>query len=406
MPTRHHAYHQLLALPGAAGLVAWTSLARLMYGVLPLAMLLLLVERRHSYAEAGAALAAYGLTAGLLGPVRARLADRLAARWALGVMGASLVIALLGVILAADAPLALLVPLLLLAGSTPPPVGPLMRASWRRLAQGDQALLARAYSFDVVSEDLIFLIGPLLAAPGVAWLGADTVVVGSSLTLLGAAAVLGSLVPRSATAIVRPGPSSGRHVPLWRSWIFLLGLAPMVALGLLLGSLGIAAVAVVLAAAGTTLAGLPDAVLAVGSVTAGLVFGRRSWPGSPSQQALALVGTCSALVLLAALSTGDLLMMLVVLAGAGLCVSPAIVCAYLIADRAAPMATMEATSWVNSAFNVSLAVGTAGAGVVAQAWSAGAAMATAAIAAGVVLGLAALGQGFGRATARSGGAAG
>ncbi len=405
MPTSHHAYHGLLALPGAAGLVAWTSLARLMYGVLPLAMLLLLVERRHSYAEAGAALAAYGITAGLLGPVRGRLADRLGSRWAMGMMGLALTVALAGVILAAGAPLVILVPLLLLAGSTPPPVGPLMRASWRRLTQGDRALLARAYSFDVVSEDLIFLIGPLLAAPGVAWLGADTVVVGSALTLLVAATVLGQLMPR-ASATAQGARGGGRPAPLWQSWGFLLGLAPMVALGLLLGSLGIAAVAVVLAAAGTTLAGLPDGVLAVGSVSAGLFFGRRSWPGSPSQQALALVGTCSALVLLAALSTGDLVIMFLVLAGAGLCVSPAIVCSYLIANRAAPLATMEATSWVNSAFNVSLAAGTAGAGVVVQAWSAGAAMAAAAMAAGVVLGLGALGQRFGRAPATSGEAAG
>jgi len=72
MTSHNHAYVDLLKLPGAPPLVAWSSLARLMYGVLPMALLLLLVERRHSYAAAGVALAAYGLTAGLLGPLRAR----------------------------------------------------------------------------------------------------------------------------------------------------------------------------------------------------------------------------------------------------------------------------------------------------------------------------------------------
>jgi predicted MFS family arabinose efflux permease len=392
MSTDHRTYLQLLALPGAVALVGWTSVARLMYGVLPLSMLLLLVERRHSYAEAGAALAAYGITAGLLGPLRARLADRLESRWALGAMGFALVIALLGVTLAAEAPMEILVPLLLVAGSTPPPVGPLMRASWRRLTRGEELLIARAYSFDVVTEDLIFLIGPLLAAPGVAWLGAAPMVLGSSLTLMIAATLAGSLMPR--TPIPIPGRRhGGSHRPRgWPSRSLLLGLAPMVALGLLLGSLGIAAVAVLLVATGTAMTGVPDAVLAVGSVTGGLVFGRRRWPGSRSQQAVALVGTAAVLVLLAALLTGDLTLMLMVLAGAGLCVSPAIVCSYLVADRAAPGTTMEASSWVNSAFNVSLAAGTAGAGMAIQVWSAGTAMAAAAIAAAVVLGLGAIGQ--------------
>ncbi len=400
MSTHHPTYLQLLALRGALALVAWTSVARLMYGVLPLSMLLLLVERRHSYAEAGAALAAYGLTAGLLGPLRARLADRLESRWTLGVMGLALVIALLGVALAAEAPLPILIPLLLVAGSSPPPIGPLMRASWRRLTRGDELLIARAYSFDVVSEDLIFLIGPLLAAPGVAWFGAAPMVVGSALTLMIAATIAGSLMPRAPIRIPGRHQGGSHRLPGWPGRSFLLGLAPMVALGLLLGSLGIAAVAVLLAATGTALTGVPDAVVAVGSVTAGLVFGRRRSPGSRSQQAVALVGTAAALVLLAALLTGDLILMLVVLAVAGLCVSPAIVCSYLGADRAAPGTTMEASSWVNSAFNVSLAAGTAGAGVAVQVWSAGAAMAAAAIAAGVILGLSAIGQGLFRGPRR------
>ncbi len=58
----------------------------------------------------------------------------------------------------------------------------------------------------------------------------------------------------------------------------------------------------------------------------------------------------------------------------------------LIADESAPVAGAEATSWVNAAFNVSLAAGAATAGVVVDVWLArGAMLAAAAVAVAVVL---------------------
>ncbi|MHB8325033.1 MAG: hypothetical protein ACYDHB_11540 [Candidatus Dormibacteria bacterium] len=392
MPTNHHSYLSLLKLPGASGLFIWASLARLMYGVLPMALLLLLVEQRHSFAQAGAALAAFGLTAGLLGPARARLADRYGPRLALGVMGSALVAALASVIFAAGAPLAILILLALAAGATPPPVGPLMRTGWRRLTGAEDGLLARAYALDVVCEDLLFLAGPLVAAPCVAWSGAGTVVMGSSVTLLIAATTMAARLPAAVPERLMECAVPVQHPPLWRNPSFLLGLGPIVGLGLLLGSLGIAAVAVVLGAAGTALAGVPDAVIAAGSVTSGLIFGRRRWPGSSQQQARALVGTAAALAFLAALLTRAPGVMLLVLAGVGCCVAPVIVCSYLIADGTAPTGGAEATSWVNSALNVSLAAGTAAAGVLVGAWSAGVAMAAAAAVAVLVVGVAEIGQ--------------
>ncbi|MHB1526312.1 MAG: MFS transporter [Candidatus Dormibacteria bacterium] len=393
MPTNHHSYLSLLKLPGAPGLLIWGSLARLMYGVLPMALLLLLVERRHSFAQAGAALAAFGLTAGLLGPARARLADRYGPRLALAVMGCALVAALASVILAAGAPLAILIPLAMVAGAAPPPVGPLVRTGWRSLTGGaEDGLLARAYALDVVGEDLLFLVGPLVAAPCVAWLGAGPVVMASSATLLIAATAMATRLPVAVPERLRECAATVPHPSLWRNWSFLLGLGPIVGLGLLLGALGIAAVAVVLSAAGTALAGVPDAVIAAGSVTSGLIFGRRRWPGSSRQQARALVGMAAALAFLAALLTKAPGVMLLVLAGVGCCVAPIMVCSYLIADGSAPAVGAEATSWVNSALNVSLAAGTAAAGVLVGAWSAGVAMAAAAAAAVLVVGVAEIGR--------------
>jgi len=127
-------------------------------------------------------------------------------------MGAGLVISLLGVVMAAASALELLVPLLLLAGALPPPVGPLMRASWRHLSGADQALLARAYAVDVVSEDLIFLVGPLVAAPCVAWLGATQVLLGSALILMAAATAQAASAPRAARTSPCLGACRGKDL--------------------------------------------------------------------------------------------------------------------------------------------------------------------------------------------------
>src|SRR3954452_11887993 len=76
MPTAPGGYSALRYKPNAVPLFGWSVLARFQFGVIPLALLLLLSTERHSYAEDGAVTAGYALSAGLLGPVRSRCADR------------------------------------------------------------------------------------------------------------------------------------------------------------------------------------------------------------------------------------------------------------------------------------------------------------------------------------------
>ncbi len=48
------------------------------------------------------------------------------------------------------------------AGGCAPPLGPVMRTLWSDLLPDRQAL-QRAYSLDTVAEELVFVVGPLLA---------------------------------------------------------------------------------------------------------------------------------------------------------------------------------------------------------------------------------------------------
>ena len=282
-------YVALLGLRGAATLLACASAARVVYGMLPLALLLLLTEQRSSYAEAGAVVGAYGLTAGVLGPARARLVDALGAARGLSALAAALALCLVSLVTAARAPLAVVVGLSLLAGSCPPPVGPVMRTAWRRLVGDEQVAVRRAYSLDAVTEEAAFVLGPVLATTLLAWVASLAVVLACTVVLVVAASAMGlhsavlSDPPAAATA---PDAPAGRA--LWRDARFLLGLVPVVALGLLLGAVEVAAVAAALATVTESLAGVPAAALAAGSLTGGLVYGRRQSPTLAQTHAVVL----------------------------------------------------------------------------------------------------------------------
>lgn len=371
MPTADRGYLAVLRRPHAASLAAWASLARLQFGVLPLATLLLLASTRGSYAEAGAATAAYGLAVGLLMPLRARAADRwghdrvLVTFSLLNALGIAAVVAL------ASGPLWLLVTASLLAGSLPAPVGPVVRSSWHDIVDGDDDLLRRAYSFDSVSEEVLYVAGPIVAAAAVALWGAPAVILASATALviacIGLTTVLRGM--RISAEERRPRPK----VP-WRSLTFLLGLLPATAIGLLLGGLELAAVALIIALAGEGVAGVPAALISIGSIVGGLVYGRRRWPGTAAAQSVAAVLGAAAAVAVGAAVAGLLPAVLAAFLVAGLFVAPAVVASYLVADEAVRGASAESTAWVTAAFNVGTAAGTLLAGLLVDARSPSTAM--------------------------------
>lgn len=123
--------------------------------------------QRHSYAEAGVATAAYGLTAGLLGPLRARAADRCGHGRTLAVLALVNGLGLLAMGALATSALPVLTATGLLAGGLAPPTGPVMRSAWRDLTY-DETQLQEAFSLDSVAEEVLFVLGPLLAGAAIA----------------------------------------------------------------------------------------------------------------------------------------------------------------------------------------------------------------------------------------------
>ncbi|MHA6763270.1 MFS transporter [Streptacidiphilus sp. PAMC 29251] len=373
-------YRAVLALPHARGLFAAAMLARLSYGLLGLPLLLTLRQGSGSYAVAGTAAGLFGLFSALLGPMRARLVERRPRTLMLFACGYA---GLLAVIAAAGwtgvAPW-LAITLAGVTGLFPPPVGPLMRALWGLLA-ADPGQRQRALSLDTVSESAVFAVGPAL--------GGTLITVGSAPLALTACAALVLVGFSALAAALRRAPGRLRPAPAAadprRSRSLLRGPGFAGMLLVVLGSGCALAVAEITSAArwgaGTT--GGLLALCSVGGVVGGLVYGRRSWRSSPGRR-LALLGAAGAFCYALPALLPAVPVAAVALLGIGVSGDMLLITAYLQVDALVPEGSrVEAGAWVNTGYNLGVALGSALAGALLDRSGTGAGLTAAAAVAGL-----------------------
>ena len=363
-PSRAVGYRTVLRLPGVARVFPAAVLGRLAYAVAPLALLFTVAQATGSFAAAGAALGAFGLTS-LLMPAKARLLDRFGQRAVLPVLAALAGTALVGTALAATRATepGWYVGLAVAVGVPAPPLGPSMRALWAALAP-EPALRQRAYSLDGVVEESLYAVGPLLVGAVLA--------VGSAaaaLALSGVLLVAGSLAMATSPAATRHGaPARGRVPTRWsgpfRRRGYPLLILTVLGFALASGPLDLAVAARAERAGHPSAAGYLLAAVAVGSALGGLAWGARRHRRTPWTHLAGLLAA-SAATLAAAAAAPTLVVLGGVLVLLGAAAAPVFVVAYLTADELVPAAgRTEATTWVNTANNLGLAIGAAGAGAV------------------------------------------
>ncbi|PBC75435.1 putative MFS family arabinose efflux permease [Streptomyces sp. TLI_235] len=354
-------YRAVLVLPHARTPFAAALLARLSYGVLPLPLLLALRDGTGSFTAAGAAVGLFGLLSALLGPARARLvARRPGALAALTVCYALLLAAL-----AASAAVGLsawaAVLLAALAGVFPPPVGPLMRTLWGELTTGEDQRRC-ALSLDTVAESTVFACGPVLggllaARTSAAWaLAACALLAAAGFTAFARAL-------RGRPAAGRPTENGGRAVlgPLRAP-----GFVPLLAVVLAVAGVLSADELAVVAAWGAGAAGPLLALFSVGGAAGALVYGRLAWRASAGRRLLVLAAAASACYGLPAVlfaPPGAAFGLFC----AGACTDALLVTAYLLVEDLVPAdSRTEAGAWVNTAYNLGGALGSAAGGVLAE----------------------------------------
>jgi hypothetical protein len=354
-------------------------IARLPYAITPLATLGLLHSATGSYTFAGAAAAAQSLATAAGGIGVGIAADRLGPR-AVGVAAAVTNAACVVALAAAtrgDRPVMAVAAIAV--GLSQPAVGPLARVHWARLLRstGRVGLLPTALSYETAADELGFVAGPALVGLLTAAVGPLAPLVAVVLLTLGAAAPFAlhysrTPPPRRPVAAARPrlGP-----------------LAAMVLAAAALGSVfgavqtGVTGYAAERAEPGS--AGLLYALLAVGSVVAGVGY---AWvPARIGTAVRYLLATVGLLLGTAGLAVGvaDLPVAITL---AGVTIAPYMISAYALTEHlSGGRGTAAALMVVNAGGPAGTAVAQTIAGRAADAGGSAAAFLVAPAAAGTAL---------------------
>jgi MFS family permease len=356
-------YGPLLRTPGALAFSLAALIGRLPIAMLGIGTVLLVEDRRSSYALAGLVSAAYAAGVAVIGPALSRLVDRLGQRrvlpWAL-LLSAVGTVGLVG-LAGTSAPVALLLACAAVMSAASSQLGSCVRARWSALLVDRSAELPRAYAWEAVVDEIVFVLGPLVVVlcalldPAVGLLAALG---------LGGAGTLAFLALRDTEPAVQPVTGGGRSA-LASAGLRTLTVS-MLCVGLVFGTIEVSMVAFAQERGSDTGGGLLLALVAGGSGAAGLLYGTLDWQASARRRYL--LGTAflaAGLVpLLLAPSMGWMAPSALL---AGFAISPVLIVAFGLVQELVPAAARtEGFSWLNSGLGVGVAAGFALSGAVAD----------------------------------------
>jgi MFS family permease len=279
-------YKSVLALPGMRAFMLVSLIARIPGTAWATALTLSIVLDRHrSYAEAGAATAAFTVGLAIGSPLLGRAIDRGGPRPVLLLTG---VVSLLFWNLVPALPYQVLLATAVLCGALQVPVATLVRQSLA--ARVPESVRRQAFSLDSMAVELSFMVGPALAVLAITQLGEAT----STLHVLGcglglSAAVLYVYNPRlhdgqGPAETSEPSTSTEEALPRqqpkshWLAPGFLLMLAVTASACMVLSATDVAIVAVLRGHGEITWAGVVVIIWCAASLVGGFIHGAMPRP--------------------------------------------------------------------------------------------------------------------------------
>ena len=280
-------YLEVLRAPGVARVAAFATMGRLPFAIVPLSIVLLMREEGYHYGQIGAVVGAESLAVGLTAGFVGRLVDRAGRRRVILVTGATTTLFLCAETLAilSDAPVWLLVVLAALQGATIPPISASMRSLWARLVP--EETLESAYAFDAIQLELVFVVGPLIAAGlATALSPAVGMLLCAGFYVLAAAGF--ATAPAARAAVPEEHVERSRAGALRSPGMRTLVLAGAIT-AISFGALEVALTAFAEAEGSRAAVGPLVTVWAIGSVIGGLWYGGRSWRAPIEKRFLVLM---------------------------------------------------------------------------------------------------------------------
>lgn len=363
-------YLDILTTPGAALFSAAGVIARLPMSMIGIGTVLMVQGLYGSYAMAGRVSAVLVVAQAVASPQLARLVDRAGQRRVMLPLLVTTTIGLLGLVVAAvlRAPEWLLWVLAAVGGASQGSYGSMVRARWS-FAVGDAKRLHTAYSLESALDELVFIVGPVLAT-----LLATGLVPSAGLLIAlvaGAAGGIWFLALRATEPPVlrvgsRPttdgdvaGPSEApvRHVSAIRMAGMPILAIVFVAMGVMFGASDVATVAFADEQGVKGRAGLVLACFALGSMLSGLAYGARHWVSPLSRRFV--IGSCAMAVGVTLFFFVDSLIALAgVMFVTGFAIAPTLINGNaLVQALVAPHQLTEGLAWVGTSLGVGVSIG-------------------------------------------------
>ena len=379
-------YRAALTAPGAVLPAVASAVARLPMAMIGLATLLYVQRVTGSFGVAGLVSAGMLIGVSCGSVVQGRIIDRigpvrplLIASGALAVAGVALVVAI-----ESRAPLLTLLACAVVVGLAQPAMPGASRTLWTQLVPPGRSRDA-AFSYEAISLEVFFILGPSLAALLVLlpWPGTGTAV---ALVLMVTGSAAFALTHAVRTQRPVPAAPTGLFGALAVPGLRTVVLASL-GFGLVIGSVEVGVPAVTAAAGSAALGGVLLSAWSITSVLAGVAYSLRPWP-RPLHLRLPVLLLAFALCVGAMAVAGPLPALVVAMLLAGATITPQVTAHSLGVEATAPKGTAtEAFGWVVTAATLGLSSGQSTSGMVVEAFGPHAAFAVGGVAGVVVAGV-------------------
>jgi MFS family permease len=344
-------YGALFRSPGFLRVITSQLYARFPFGMMTLAFVLHIEHVHNSYAVAGLALGADTIGAAISGPVLGRLLSKFGTTRVLITSATVGAAAMLGIALLNASPVGMIA-LALVVGLTSPPIQTAARTIYPSLVKKKD--LNAVYSLDATSQELIWVIGPVLATVLAAQVNTVFVVV-----LMAAVQVSGAIwfcSNKEVSRAIIPSPERKMGGVLGNKIVLATAVLGLLLIGGFSG-VEVGTVAVV----SHDLAGLVIGALSLGSIVGGVFLGNRVKSRWSLTWLLTLVLVGYALIWIAP-TNGIWLAICLFIAGVGVAPSLGIL-GTAIAGNLKPGDAAEANGWASTGQLMGYSAGAALSGI-------------------------------------------
>lgn len=345
-------YTALAKAPGVIRVVITQLVARFPFGMMSLAFVMHIEQVHNSYAIAGIALAAETIGAAISGPLLSRKIGPWGVRRVILIAATISGLAMISIAVF-DSPPTVMILLALVVGLTSPPIQAAVRTIYPTLVPKKQ--LTSLFSLDATAQEIIWVVGPLLAT-----LLAAQVSTAFAVIVMGFMQIFGSLMflaNKEVQEIVIPASTKKMGGVLKNKIV----IANVIVGMLLVGSFSGVEVGSVAVLDNKALAGAVIAALSVGSILGGVFLGPRARTRWALSKYLVIILVGYSLVFI---NPTDALWLAICFFIAGIGIAPALgVLGAIVATSLKMSDTAEAYGWIATGQLMGFAAGAALAGI-------------------------------------------